>query len=180
MFAGNIGVAQDFEAILNSAKLLKDKNIQWIILGDGSRSKWLKQKVVDYKLSSCFHLLGTFPIKSMPRYYYNADAMLFSLKDEEIFSLTIPSKVQSYLACGKPILAMINGEGNKLVTESKSGFCSSAGDYKKLSENILKMSSMSKEQLIEIGNNAYNYYQNNFDRKMLINKIEKILSNLIL
>ena len=175
MFAGNIGEAQDFPAILNAAKRLKDiPDIHWIILGGGSKADWVKKKIDEYKLNHCFHMLGSFPIEQMPIFYAHADAMLFSLKDEYIFSITIPAKVQSYLACGKPILSMINGEALKLIESSKAGLACSAGDSLGLSENIIKMSAMSSNDIKQIGENSYNCYKNHFDREMLFKKAENI------
>ena len=179
MFAGNLGIAQDFNSILLSAKILKEyKNIQWLVLGQGSRLEWIKKKIKEYELNDCFHLLGRFPMNDMPQFFSYADAMLFSLKSDEIYSLTIPSKVQSYLACGKPILGMIDGEASQLIKNSKAGLSCPAGDYVSLSKNILKMKNMSKEQLKKISFNSLSYYKNNFDREIIIDKIEIILFSL--
>ena len=100
MFAGNIGDAQDFSSILDAANQLKyDKSIHWVILGGGRKEEWVKSKIKEYKLEKCFHMVGSYPIEQMPEFYAHADAMLVSLKNEYIFSITIPAKVQSYLAC---------------------------------------------------------------------------------
>jgi len=176
MFAGNIGESQDFSSILEAARQLKgDRDVQWVILGKGRREEWVKTIIKKYALEECFHLLGSFPIEKMPDFYNNADAMLFSLKDEYIFSITIPAKVQTYLACGKPILAMVNGEGAKVVIDAKAGFTCPAESPKMLVENILKMKKMSKKEMDIIGNNARKYYNDNFERSFLLEKIEKIL-----
>ena len=128
MFAGNIGDAQDFSSILEAANRLKyDKSIHWVILGGGRKEAWVRSKIIEYELEECFHLLGSYPLEKMPGFYYNADVMLFSLKDEYIFSITIPAKVQSYLACGKPILSMINGEGGNIIEEANAGLSCPAG-----------------------------------------------------
>ena len=173
MFAGNIGEAQDFPSILETAKILKDnKNIQWIILGDGRKAEWVKDKINQYGLKDCFHLLGSFPIKKMPEFYANADAMLFSLKDEYIFSITIPAKVQSYLACGKPILAMVNGEAANIINENNAGYTCTAGDYNTLADNVLKMSKLAKSSLEDLSNNSLLCYKTYFERDMLLQKAE--------
>jgi colanic acid biosynthesis glycosyl transferase WcaI len=173
MFAGNIGESQDFSSILEAAKQLKgDRDIQWIILGKGRREEWVKTKIKKYGLEECFHLLGSFPIEKMPEFYANADAMLFSLKDEYIFSITIPAKVQSYLACGKPILAMVNGEGGKVVVDAKAGFSCAAESPHELVQNILKMKTMRGKDLSEMGENARKYYDDNFERSYLFDKAE--------
>jgi glycosyltransferase involved in cell wall biosynthesis len=180
MFAGNIGEAQDFPSILEAAKALKINNkIQWVILGSGRNTKWVKDKVSEYGLENCFHLLGSYPLEKMPEYYASADAMLFSLKKEYIFSITIPSKVQSYLACGKPILGMVDGEAAKIIKEANAGLTCPSGDSIGLYKNILVMNEMSSNELQQIGKNSHNYYKNYFDRELLLNKAELIITKII-
>jgi glycosyltransferase involved in cell wall biosynthesis len=173
MFAGNIGEAQDFPSIIEAARQLRhDQDIQWVVLGGGRREEWVKSKIKEYELENSFHLLGSFPLEKMPEFYANADAMLFSLKDEYIFSITIPAKVQSYLACGKPILAMVNGEGGKVVVDAKAGFSCAAESPHELVQNILKMKTMREKDLYEMGENARKYYDDNFERSYLFDKAE--------
>jgi len=180
MFAGNIGEAQDFPSILEAAKILKhDENIHWVILGAGRKEEWVKSKINEYKLENCFHMLGSFPLDDMPKYYARADVMLVSLKKEYIYSLTIPAKVQSYLACSKPILAMVDVESSALVREAKAGLTCGSGDAEGLANNILKLSKYDKEIIINIGLNAYKFYQANFEREMLFQKAENIFDTLV-
>ena len=123
-------------------------------------------------------MLGSFPLEKMPEFYANADAMLFSLKDDDAFSITIPAKVQTYLACGKPILAMINGEGGKVVFEANAGLVCQAESPIELSENILRMKSMKAEELFDMGINARRYYNENFERSYLFDKAESIFEEM--
>ena len=175
MFAGNIGEAQDFPSIIEAARQLRhNQDIQWVVLGGGRREEWVKSKIKEYELENSFHLLGSFPLEKMPEFYANADAMLFSLKDEYIFSITIPAKVQSYLACGKPILAMVNGEGGKVVVDAKAGFSCAAESPHELVQKILKMKTMREKDLSEMGENARIYYNDNFERSYLFDKAENI------
>jgi colanic acid biosynthesis glycosyl transferase WcaI len=175
MFAGNIGEAQDFPSIIEAARLLRhNQDIQWVVLGGGRREEWVKSKIKEYELENSFHLLGSFPLEKMPEFYANADVMLFSLKDEYIFSITIPAKVQSYLACGKPILAMVNGEGGKVVVDAKAGFSCAAESPHELVQNILKMKTMREKDFSEMGENARKYYDENFERSYLFDKAENI------
>jgi len=181
MFAGNIGEAQDFPSIIEAARQLRhDQDIQWVVLGGGRREKWVKSKIKEYELENSFHLLGSFPLEKMPEFYANADAMLFSLKDEYIFSITIPAKVQSYLACGKPILSMVNGEGGKVVVDAKAGFSCAAESPHELVQNILKMKAMGEKDLSQMGKNARKYYDDNFERSYLFNKAENIFAEMCL
>ena len=179
MFAGNIGEAQDFSSILEAANQLKhDESIQWVILGGGRKEEWVRSKIKEYQIEGCFHLLGSYQLDKMPEFYSNADAMLFSLKDEYIFSITIPAKVQSYLACGKPILAMINGEGGKVIVDANSGLVCPAESPKDLAENILKIKKMEVNEISKMGLNARKYYDDNFERSYLFDRAERIFESM--
>jgi glycosyltransferase involved in cell wall biosynthesis len=181
MFAGNIGEAQDFSSILEAAQLLKsDPNIQWIILGGGRREEWVKSRIKEYELENCFHLLGSFPLDKMPEFYANADVMLFSLKDEYIFSITIPAKVQTYLACAKPVLAMVNGEAGEIVKNANAGLVCPAESPEALVKNILILQKMETDELSEMGKNARKYYDEYFERSLLFDKAENIFKEICL
>jgi glycosyltransferase involved in cell wall biosynthesis len=111
LFAGNIGVAQDFPTVLAAAKQLQAySDIHFVILGDGRQKAAVLDQIQSEGLTQV-HLLGRFPETQMPQFFALADVLLVSLADEPIFAVTIPSKVQSYLACAKPIVAALNGEG---------------------------------------------------------------------
>jgi glycosyltransferase involved in cell wall biosynthesis len=175
MFAGNIGEAQDFESIIQAAELLKtNKYIHWIILGDGRKKRWLEEEVSRLELNSNFHILGAFPNEEMPNFFYHSDAMLVSLKDSEVFSLTVPAKIQSYLAFGKPIIAMLNGEGALIVEDAKAGLSCSAGNYKMLARNIEFLINSDKAELAKMGKYGKEYYNRNFNRDKILRRFEQI------
>jgi glycosyltransferase involved in cell wall biosynthesis len=177
MFAGNIGEAQDFDSIVKAATLTKHfENIKWIIIGDGRKREWLKKEIESQKLSSTFFLIDRYPMEEMPNFFVHADVALATLKNEYIFSLTIPAKVQSYMAFGVPIVTMLTGAGNRIINEAKCGLTSESSDYNKLAENIIYASSLSKIELSEMGNNGKEYYQKNFAKKIVIESFNKILN----
>ena len=158
MFAGNIGESQDFPSILNAAKLLKgNRDIHWIILGSGRREEWVKNKVKSFGLEGCFHMLGSFPLEKMPEFYANADAMLFSLKDDAAFSITIPAKVQTYLACGKPIIAS-NVPGNRdCIIHGSNGFLVDGNNISSINENLFFLKSTKlRDKFSELSLDIYN------------------------
>jgi glycosyltransferase involved in cell wall biosynthesis len=113
----------------------------------------------------------------MPKFFSHADALLVSLKKDKIFSLTIPAKIQSYLACGKPIIASIDGEGAKIVIDAKCGVSSPAENSLKLSENIKGLMALDKSLLNEMGNNSRAYYEKEFDREYLLKRLEDIFKS---
>lgn len=181
MFAGNIGEAQDFPSIMETAKILKyDEDIHWVILGRGRKEEWVKTKIDEYGLKNCFHMLGSFPLDDMPKFYSQADVMLFSLKKEHIFSITIPAKVQSYMACGKPILAMIDGASSKVIRDADAGLTCPAENLQGLAENVVKMKEMRASGVLDVmGRNAREYYNKNFERSFLLNKAEILFNSMI-
>jgi len=177
MFAGNIGEAQDFESIIKAAEITKDKHeIKWIIIGDGRKKIWAESEVKRRNLQSTVHFLGRSPIEDMPSFFKQSDIMLITLKNEPIFTLTIPSKVQSYMAFGKPILAMMNGIGSQIVDEAQCGYTVSAGDYADLANKAMIAFDETKENLLIKGNNAKKYYFKNFSKEILLEKLINILT----
>jgi len=178
MFAGNLGESQDLENILNTFLELKPyKKIKLILLGDGRKASFINEFINDNNLNDTVFMLGKYPLNAMASFFDKADAMLVTLKDDPIFKLTVPAKVQAYMSAGKPILAMINGESADIIKEANCGHVSSSGDYKSLSLNILKMANSSSDELILMGNNSRVYFENNFRMKESISKLENILLN---
>lgn len=172
MFAGNVGEAQDFDSILKAANETKDiPAIKWVIVGDGRKANDVKEKVHQMNLSETFIMLGRYPLEEMPSFFIHSDIMLLSLKDKYIFSLTVPSKVQSYMAFGKPIITMINGIGNKVVQEAQCGYIANAGDYLKLAENVKKAYWADKKVLEEKGMNGKAYYEKHFSKNKIIDRL---------
>ena len=174
LFAGNIADAQDMPSILSAAIILRDeKKIKWIIVGDGRRFEWLQSEVKRLKLEENFLLLGRFPLERMPSFFAHAGALLVSLKKDPVFSMTIPAKLQTYLMTGIPILGMLDGEGAKIIEESNAGICCGASDSIGLASAIKKMSQFTKSQSDMLGQNGIKYSKKEFDRSMLINKLER-------
>jgi colanic acid biosynthesis glycosyl transferase WcaI len=179
MFAGNIGEAQDFPAVLAAAELLKAHvQIRWLVVGDGRMAHWVNEEIRRRDLQQCVLMLGRHPIERMPAFYQHADALLVCLKDEPIFSMTIPGKLQSYLAAGIPVVAMLNGEGAEVVERSRSGVTCRAGDASGLAAAVLRLASLSAEQRAEMGGNALAVSANEFDRNKLITQLEVWLEEL--
>ena len=178
MYAGNVGEAQNLEMLMQAAlKLREQSQIKWIIVGDGRKLPYLKDFVKENKLEETVYLLGRFPFEYMPSFYDKADAMFLSLKDDEIFRLTVPARLQSYMACQKPILAMINGEAARIINKSDSGFVSKAEDVETFVEQVMEMSKLSASELKNLGKNSKAYYHKYFLRSHKLNQIEKILAN---
>lgn len=175
MFAGNLGDSQDFEAVLNAAELTKE-SVNWVLVGDGRKAGWIKNQKQERQLDNVY-LLGRFPLETMPVFFEKSDAMLVSLKDDPTFALTIPAKVQAYMASKKIILAMLNGEGKDLVNESGTGFAVSAGDFKNLAKTAIKIKALTQDERVAIEKVSKDYYNNHFSKDFLFEKLDKTFKN---
>ena len=114
----------------------------------------------------------------MSNLFSSSDVLLVTLLKKHIFSLTVPGKIQSYMASGKPIVAAIDGEGFNIINNSKSGIAVEAEDHESLANAISNMSKMNKSELDNMGKMGFKYYQDNFNRESIIKKIEKIMLKL--
>lgn len=175
VFAGNIGAAQSISTILNAAKLLEyRKELRWHIVGDGSELENMKRLAKKLDLENViFH--GRKPFADMPKYYNMADAMLATLTSDPVISLTLPAKILSYMAAGKPIIASADGEISQVIAESKCGFCGKADDPRAFADAVCSFLAFdNKEQLSE---NSWNYYKMHFTKELFMRKLEEELKN---
>jgi len=173
VFAGNIGEAQDMPAVLDAVEALPDDApIRWLIVGDGRKSEWLHSEVERRKLTDRVLLLGRFPVERMLSFYVHGDALLVSLKQDPVFSMTIPGKVQSYLMAGLPLLGMLDGEGAAVIQEANAGLTCPAGDSKGLARAVLALSAMPLKERQALGNNGRQYARREFGRELLISRLE--------
>jgi len=174
MFAGNLGEAQSLETIIDAANRLKhERDIQWVIIGDGRRYDWMHEKVEALGLQHCVMFAGRHPAEIMPHFFAHADALLVTLKADEVFAQTVPSKVQSYMACGRPILAALNGEGARVVGDAGCGFAVPAGDDEALADAALRLYRLPEAQRQAMGKCGCRYYRRHFEREMLIDRLEQ-------
>jgi colanic acid biosynthesis glycosyl transferase WcaI len=174
-FAGNIGEGQDIETIIKVAEELKYlNNLHWLFIGYGSMSKWLKTNVLNRGLQKTVHILGKRPLETMPMYYSFSDVLVASLKKNDIYALTLPGKIQTYLASGKPIISMIDGESARIINESKSGFVVPSENTDGLLKAVKNMYKMPKDELNIMGLNGRQYYLKNFDFNQTLKRFNKL------
>lgn len=181
VYAGNIGVAQGFPELLTAAERVAVlcPNVRWIIAGDGRMSAWLRDEVARRGLSERVLFLGQQPSATMPALFGAADALLVSLKAAPVFARTIPGKVQSYLAAGKPVLAMLDGEGARVIAEARAGLCCAAGDVDGLVSHVQALVAMSPDERVEMGMRGRAYAMAEFGRETLFDRLETWMAEAI-
>ena len=152
MFTGAVGEAHGFECTMQAALLTKDrKDIKWIIVGDGRRLDWVREFVKEHCLEETVLTLGRFPSETMPWFFKQADVMLVTLSDDPLFRLYAPAKISSYMAAGKPIVAVLNGEGAEVIRDADCGWTLPAGDAEGFARLAIELSQVDKSELEKRG-----------------------------
>lgn len=179
MFTGNIGDAQGLEILPRVASKIKDdglnKKVRFVLVGDGRSKERLKSKVSELNVSEMFEFIDQQPSEKMPEYLAEADVAFLSFSENELFKMTIPAKLQTYLACGKPIYAVVSGESEKVIKESNTGFFSKPGDINAAYNNLIKFIHLPKDDLVTMSKNAILYSQTNYNKKTLMDDFDKII-----
>jgi glycosyltransferase involved in cell wall biosynthesis len=176
MFTGNIGASQDFGTVLTAAERLKDhKNIHFVIVGNGRAKEWVESQIVERGLADTVHCVGSYPLEAMPATFAKADVLFAALKDEPIFALTVPAKIQAYMSSGKPIISMINGEAMGLIREVGCGVAVAAEDSEAFAKALLDMSHLSQEDRCKLGDRAKEYVAEHFDFSKQMTFLENIM-----
>lgn len=174
VFAGNIGDAQDMPHIVEAARQLEGKGINFVLVGDGRKKEWVEKYVSENKLTNVF-LPGRFPLESMPGLFAKADILFLALKKSPIFALTVPAKLQAYMSAGKLILAMIDGEGADVIKDADCGWSVNAEDSDALAQILLKIKQMPAEELVRKGLNGKTYSDKFYNFSNCIDNLENIL-----
>ena len=176
MFAGNVGEAQDMEAVMNAALELKNHTeIKLIIVGDGRKMSFVQDFIHRNSLQETVITVGQFPLEAMASFFSKADMMLVSLRDDAIFNITVPAKTQAYMSASKPIIAMLNGEGSEIIKQAGCGVSIPAGDSKKLAETILVLAKLDSTILKKMGENSRKFFLENYSVSSCIDNLERIL-----
>jgi len=178
VFTGNISPAQSFETIVRAAKVVKSRgyeDIAWIIVGDGMSRKWLEEEVKKEGLADNFVFIGHIPIKEVPKFTHLADGLVACLNKSEMLDCTLPAKVFSYYAAGRPLLLSMDGEIQKIVRESKAGFVVDSEDSDSFAGAVITLYHTSEEERLSMGEAAKDYYFKYFERNMNMNKLVKFM-----
>jgi glycosyltransferase involved in cell wall biosynthesis len=178
LFAGNLGSVQALDTVLEAAEqLVAYSDVRFILIGSGSRSAWLKQEVAKRGLCNV-DLPGRFEARNMPAIFAQASVLLVSLRRHPALAMTVPSKVQAYLAAGRPLIAALDGEGARVVREAGAGVVCPAENPDALASAVLELRSESCEELARMGRSGQKYYAENYDPIMLAHKLVALFQSI--
>lgn len=176
MFAGAVGEAHGFECNMQAVLLTKEyKNIKWIIVGDGRKLEWVRLFVKEHGLEETVYTLGRYPVETMPQFFEQADVMLVSLTNSPLFNLYAPAKISAYMAAGKPIITVLNGEGGEMVREAGCGWGIKAGDAENLAKLVIELSKTDKAILEVKGRAGRDYYDKHLTKEKCLKKLDYIM-----
>jgi len=171
MYTGNIGEAQNFIPLIDTIKHLKDESLFWVFIGSGRFKKEFETKLRLNNLSHLYLFHDPVEVAAIPSYAKLANAMFLSLKRHDVFSKTIPAKLQSYLALQKPIIGVLQGEAANIIKVSECGIVQENGDYLELAQQIIKLIKLNSEEIKKMGENGRNFYNNSFSQSKRRNQI---------
>lgn len=175
VFAGNLGKAQAVETVVQAAELLRDEpGICLALVGSGSMLDWVQGQKALLKLDNLI-LPGRFPAESMPELFQKASALLVTLKSGGVLAHTVPSKIQAYLAAGRPIVAALQGEGSKVVEDAGAGMVCEPENAQALADCIRRMYALPLSARHAMGQRGRAYFDANFDMNRQVGRLVEIL-----
>jgi glycosyltransferase involved in cell wall biosynthesis len=179
LFTGNLGSVQGLDTVLDAAELLSAyDDVRFVLIGSGSRSDWLQREVIRRGLLNV-KLPGRFASEAMPLIMAQASALLVSLTRHPILAMTVPSKVQAYLAAGRPLIASLDGEGARVVRDAGAGLVCPADDATALAQAVLQLRTAPCEERERMGRAGQKYYLENYDPAVLANRLAAKLREVV-
>jgi len=177
MLAGNLGKAQNLEAVMETVLLLREqKDIQWIFVGDGTKREWLERFVKAHQLEDVVSVMGRYPAERMPLFFEQADALLLTLKSGfPHLRMVVPARLQSYMSAGKPVLAMIDGGAVDIIEEANCGYAVPAGDSNQLAQVIRTKVYTDRAAWQQLGQNGRAYFEQYFTKEICIQRLMALL-----
>lgn len=178
VFTGNISPAQSFDTMIEAAGLLRNRGhqeLRWIIVGDGMSRREMESAVESRGLADCFEFIGQVSPEEIPAYTTIADVLVGCLVKSDLLEATIPAKVLSYLAAGRPVVLAMDGEVGELVRDSGCGLVGPAGDAQALATNLMSILSLPESERQRMGVNARNYHFKHLERNIVLGKLTDFL-----
>ena len=176
VFTGNLGDAQGLDLLVETARKLKGKKIRWFLVGDGRARERLEGLVKSYGLEQNVIFVGKVSEQEANLYVHYADCAYLSFKNCKLFDLTIPAKLQTYLACGVPILGAVGGESAEIINEANCGLVSDR-EVLPLAKAVDELYNTPKEKLLFFRENAKQCYHTMFSMDDIITRLENYMEN---
>ena len=174
VFTGNIGQAQGLDLMIDAAAKLQTTKVRWFLVGDGRAREHLETRVKEEGLEDVITFLGKVSEEEANRYIHYADCAYLSFQKNRLFDMTLPAKLQSYMACGTPILAAAGGESARIVEENRCGIVTKQ-EPETLAEGVERLLSYGVDKLQKMRENARSAYGELFEMSKLVSQLEDLM-----
>ena len=181
IYTGNFGEAQKLETAIEAAAVTAEccPDIRWVFMGGGRDEAHIHEKAEALRLiDKNVFFIGRKPAEEVPKYLSLCDAALLSLKDMPLLNITLPAKIQSYFACGIPVIASCSGEGAKIVKDSGAGMACEAENSKTLAETVINMYNKSVDEKNYMKENALSYFEIHYKKEKLMDSLEEVIEKI--
>lgn len=175
-FTGNIGTAQGLDILAKTAQKLKkscSRIVRFVIIGNGRYQKILEDEIKQRNVRDMFIMIPRQPPEAIPDILCCCDAAFLSFNKMNLWKMTIPAKLQSYMACGMPVIAAVQGEAAGIIKEAECGVCSPVGDSDSLAASI---KGIMASDLKWMGRNSRKYYNRHFDKSILMDSMDEYIA----
>ncbi len=177
VFAGNIGDAQGLDLMIEAAHKLKGAGIRWYLVGDGRARQRLERLTREYGITEEVIFTGRVSEAEANQYVYYADCAYLSFTKNKLFNMTLPAKLQTYLACGTPILAAAGGESAEIINGAGCGIAVEP-ELGKVIQAVKQMTAYSKQERMVMSTNGQKFYEENFKMDVLVDKLIDIMKEM--
>lgn len=176
VFTGNIGTAQGLEILPRVAERMKklrtERVVRFVIVGDGRYQEAFEEEIKRRKVEDCFIMIPRQRVEEIPKILACCDAAFLSFADRKLWEMTIPAKLQSYMACGMPVIAVAKGETERVIREAECGVCVEIGDVEGLVNGIRKLDCLPREKLGRLGDNGKEYCEKHYNKAELMDRMD--------
>lgn len=172
-FTGNIGTAQGLDVLPKAAELLKEEKVKFIIVGDGRYQPEFERQIDTLGVREKFIMIPRVPAERVTEILSACNAGFISFNKTPLWEMTIPAKLQSYMACGKAIIASASGETKRVIEEAECGVCTEIGNAEALADGIRQLM---KADSTEMGQRARQYFEKHFNKTALMDKICEMIN----
>jgi glycosyltransferase involved in cell wall biosynthesis len=178
VFAGQLGLAQGLDVVLDAADELSDlPDVQFVLVGDGTDADRLRRVASKRDLAN-IRFLGRQPAERMPHIFAISDVLFVHLRDDPLFRITIPSKTIAYMACGRPLLMAVEGDAADVIRAAGAGLSCRGGNAKDLAATVRRLHAMPRTVLEEMGRAGREAFLASYSRSVLLDRYEGILSGM--
>ncbi len=176
MYAGNFGDVQGLDTAVRAlAKARTSVDVTLRMIGSGVAEESLRRLASDLGVSDHVRFEGSRTLAEMAEVLADADVQLVCLKDDPLFHLTMPSKIQAILASGRPLITSAPGDAARLTDESGAGWSAPAGDVDALAALFTRASALSQDELDDLGERGRRFYESRLGASVGAAELEKAL-----